>query len=412
MPKQRKRSGITRTKKEQSLTNTETTSVECEIGYSPKRQKTNNTNNVFNCLNDNVQENEIMQSQVNISAKPKDDDKVTRPPPITFKNIDITKMRKMLSATPEVDMNALTMRITEHGIKVQLADEQQHEILVKKCKNEVNIHFFTHTKKQERQVKFCLYGLWIMDKLELEEELKNNGISARNIEEMPIHKRRYSDQCIYKLTFLNGDNMNVTKLRQIRFLFHCSVRWQYFKGKSFSTTRCTNCQEWGHGEKNCYSVTKCCRCAENHKSSKCPHIIENENKIPVNLVKCANCGEKHTAGFSGCSAKLKYETVQKRMRENARISSKNRYDRPPNNDNRNFPHSFEDAPIPQHNYWNDRQNQSSQRQRPSNENLMNEQECLNVMEQLLIELPKCQTRTQQFRAMSTIAIRYVYGGRP
>lgn len=400
---------------------------------------------MYNNLRDNVQENELMQTnesnkrnknvsennqntraQVNRNdqnAGATASDKVIRPPPVTFKYTDIMKVRKLLTDIPEIKMNSTNIRITEHGIKVQLSDEKQYDVLIDTCKKNSNILFFTHTKKHERRVKFCLYGLWRMSIEELETELKTLGISPREIEEMPIYERKYNDQCIYKLTFFNEDRMNVSKLRQIRFVLSCSVRWQYFKGKSFTATRCTNCQEWGHGEKNCFSLTKCSRCAEKHKSSECPHIKGDDNKIPANLVKCANCGGNHTAGFSGCKAKYNYEIIQQRMRENARTSSNNRASRVPNNDFQNFPHisqqtkaqqRFVNAPIPQQNFWQNRQNPNLNHSHTNNDNsnLLNEQECLNAFDELLEKLPECRTKVQQIRTIGAIVIKYVYGGRP
>lgn len=409
--------------------------------HSTRSTWSNKTNNIFNGLKDNAQENELMQTndsdktRNNVSEENRDQRntrakvnhnvsisanvKVTRPPPITFKYTDIMQVRKLLTDIPAIKMNTTSIRITEHGIKVQLSDEQQYDILIDTCKKCDDVLFYTHTKKQERQVKFCLYGLWKMDIKEIDDELKSLGITARDIEEMPIYERKYNDQCIYKLTFLSADRMNVSKLRQIRFLFSCSVRWQYFKGRSFSVTRCTNCQEWGHGEKNCFSVTKCSRCAGNHKSSECPHVRkDDDNKIPANLVKCANCGGNHTAGFSGCRAKYNYEIIQQRMRENARINSNDRHNRAPKNDIHNFPHTtqqnqrFVEAPQPQQNFWHNRQNQMPQQKRSTNENLLTEQECLNAFDELLEKLPQCQTKVQQIRTIGAIVIKFVYGGRP
>lgn len=392
---------------------------------SNKSNGTNRTNNVYNALKDDVQDSEMDDDFGNTRTRGNPSNNVTksvqipttsaeksnRPPPITFKFTDITKVRKILTDTTGIDAKTTHIRITEHGIKVQLSDDKQYDMLIDKCKKLDDVLFFTHTKKQERKVKFCLYGLWSMSTEELHGELKSLGICARVIEEMPIYERKYSDQCIYKLTFFNEDHMNVTRLRQIRYVFSCSIRWQYFKGKNYSITRCTNCQEWGHGENNCYSKTKCSRCAGDHKSSQCTHPKDSNNKIPANLVKCANCGGNHTAGFSGCRARQNYEAIQKRMRENSRMSTKNRPS-VPLNDNVNFPPvtqqrrpQFVDAPPPRTNFWNNRSTKDTQHQ----QNLLSADECLQAMNELLDELSKCQTRNQQIRAIGAIAIKYTYG---
>lgn len=413
------------------------------------RMSTNGSNNQYNSLNDDVGEHELHEKncehdhghgnedsgnsevqQVNTHGKSRNSARTSaeaniKPPPITFKFTDVTQVKNILKGLNGLNMNEIRLRITEIGIKVQLPDEEQYDILMKHLGEKPNVSYFTHTKKQERRVKFCLYGLWRMTVQELDNELKSQGIYTRAIEELPIYERKYNDHCIYKLTFFNEDHMNVTKLRHIRYLFNCSVKWQYFKGKSFSITRCTNCQEWGHGEKNCFSVTLCCRCAGKHKSSECPHIKAEDMKIPINLVKCANCGGNHTANFSGCRARSDYETITQRMRENARINNRSHHNNVPRNDSNNYPHMtsqrFVEAPIPQHNYWNSRQNQDrknqnqdrrSQNRDSMTDEMLSPEDCLLAMDELMQALATCRTRTDQIRAIGAITIKYVYAGRP
>uniref|UniRef100_A0A336N2F8 CSON008887 protein n=1 Tax=Culicoides sonorensis TaxID=179676 RepID=A0A336N2F8_CULSO len=350
----------------------------------------------------------------NQNASASGNTKVIKPPPITFKYTDIMQVRKLLIDISEIKMNSTNIRITEYGIKVQLSDEQQYDILINTCKQNQKILFFTHTKKQERKVKFCLFGLWRMSTEELDNELKALGVCTREIEELPIFERKYNDQCIYKLTFYNEDRMNITKLRQIRYIFSCSVRWQYFKGKTFGTTRCTNCQEWGHGEKNCFSLTKCSRCAQGHKSTECPHIQEDDNKIPANLVKCANCGGSHTAGYPGCKAKYNYEIIQKRMRMNAKMSPKNQNNHAPKDESQKQ-RKYVDAPPPSHNVWNNRKSNPNTPNTNTNNNhssLLSKEECVNAFNELLEKLSECRTKIQQIQTIGSIVIKYIYAGRP
>lgn len=176
----------------------------------------------------------------------------------------------------------------------------------------------------------------------------------------------------------------------------------------------TNCQEWDHGERNCYSLAKCCRCAEEHKSSECPHLKEDEKRIPANLVKCANCGGNHTAGYSGCKAKYNYEVIQQRMRDNARINAKTQQNEIPRNNDINFPPlkhitRYVEAPKPKQNFWDNRLSLSTNQQQ---NDLLSADECLQVMNELLQKLAECRTRTQQIRTIGAIAIKYVFGGRP
>lgn len=149
-------------------------------------------------MNDDVHDNELMQTQNNANndqnetvrsaraSKFNNNDsncidtnkKTVNPPPITFKYTTIVQVRKILSEVPGINMNSTVIRITEHGIKVQLADEQQYDILIDLCKQNTKILFFTHTKKQERKIKFCLYGLWKMPAVLHDAQTVKSGATA------------------------------------------------------------------------------------------------------------------------------------------------------------------------------------------------------------------------------------------
>lgn len=397
---------------------------------STRSNVTNNTNNMYNVLSDNVESHEIIDRQNNVSSCDKNKSsfqntsdcftlnnmqndanvKKFKPPPITFKQTTIVLVRELLKKQTGINMNSVSIKITEYGIKVHMSDMKQYDLLCDYCMNN-NIQFFTHTPRERRKVKFCLYGLWNMPLEELREELSSLGIYPCEINVLPIFEKRYNDQCIYKLSFMQSDHVRISNLRQTKFVFKCVVRWQYYKSKAKLPTRCSNCQEWGHGDDNCHLLPKCVRCAGNHKSDKCPHLppidpekpLEKRN-IPVALVKCANCGKNHTANFSGCATRYEYLNVQERMRQNNQLKRNNTRPQPPPIDNRSFPPlSCRNTP-PTHNAWRNPPILSSNQDNPND--MLSVQECVAISNELMQKLSQCQNRNQQILAVIEITAKY------
>uniref|UniRef100_A0A336MVL1 CSON007757 protein n=1 Tax=Culicoides sonorensis TaxID=179676 RepID=A0A336MVL1_CULSO len=424
--------------------------------HSTKTMRSAKSNNVYNDLEDNVEENELMQinnnSDTHINNQNSDKNKKQseaseksknqtiidknndnsnthsnqknakdyKPPPITFKDTTIDAVKNILKEVECIDMKHLTIRITAEGIKIQMTKMSDYDALLDRIIDDKSVLFHTHTKKQERKVKFCLYGLHRMNFEELNEELKSVGVFPRLIEEIPIYERKYKDQCIYKITFFQEDHVNVSKLRQVKALCHTIVRWEYFKSKFNFPTRCTNCQEWGHGARYCYTYPKCSRCAGPHRSSDCPHEKDDDHKIPPNLVKCANCGKNHTASFTGCAKRYNYVNLQQRMKENSRKNSKFQQKSSPQPDTSNFPHYNNDSvrksvnvpstPHPPPNYWENRNTNNLNNNKNSNK--FNSKELIEVFHELIEKLEKCQTAKDQVTVLGELVIKYVYGKQP
>ena len=91
---------------------------------------------------------------------------------------------------------------------------------------------------------------------------------------------------MYLLHFAKG-SITLGELKQVRYVNHHRVYFEYYSHKA-GPIQCRNCQQYGHGEANCFRVPVCVKCAEPHVSNK---------------LRCANCGEHHTASFHGCPAR-------------------------------------------------------------------------------------------------------------
>src|SRR5664279_3240085 len=86
---------------------------------------------------------------------------------------------------------------------------------------------------------------------------------------------------------------NVVKLRYRQYRTRTDIE---------EPKQCHNCLRFGHLKVNCRSTTRCPRCAGNHAYDDCTKKLQQE------AVRCANCGENHSAKYRGCT---KFAEVKK-----------------------------------------------------------------------------------------------------
>lgn len=62
---------------------------------------------------------------------------------------------------------------------------------------------------------------------------------------------------------------------------------------SANILQCHRCQSLGHNQSQCRQIPKCVNCASYH-------LAEEFSKIRNNDLKCAHCGCKYSASYTGC----------------------------------------------------------------------------------------------------------------
>lgn len=89
------------------------------------------------------------------------------------------------------------------------------------------------------------------------------------------------------------------------------VNYQRFKVRPYleKPLQCYKCQRYGHTSANCNGQERCVVCAGNHRLQDCPK----------QEVRCANCGEPHTASYPGCH-KSKEAVEVEQLRSSHRIT--------------------------------------------------------------------------------------------
>lgn len=348
------------------------------------------------------------------------------PPPITVVNISIKELIDCLRTLEGTDLSALKYKLTSNGIKIFTPDNATFVAVSKHCVDK-KLAGFSHVLKENRHVRFCLYGLWSMDISELANELKAKNIEPVKINQLTLKEanKRYTDQAIYLVYFKKSQNVKLDNLRQITGLFNVVVSWKYYKPSQRGPTQCSRCQQLGHGTENCFKPAVCVRCAGAHESKQCPHIIAAVTgqpaarpRIPEDKVKCALCGKSgHTAASRDCEAKAEYQAEQQRVR--ARQAPQRRRQVLPRFDSRReFP-----APAPRagihplatsyHIYRPAPEAPTSSQWRPSmpsnngSMRLLSSGECMKLFDYFTTELLQCTTVEQQIRAVAKLAFEQV-----
>lgn len=370
------------------------------------------SNNVFNSLQDNVMEHEVTNNNGNVKSNQSDK---KRMPPFTIINSNVSNLKENINETYNLDMKNVNIKLTAHGIKVYSYSDKDynaiHKLLVDK-----KYEFFTHTLSENRKVKVCLYGLWRMQVNELKTELKHAGIIPCEVKILETQNKRYADHCIYLLHFWKRDNIKIIDLRRIKAVANCIVKWEYYSPRVKGPTQCSKCQDFGHGSENCYMKPKCVRCGEHHDSKQCKYLpkVKDESgkespdftkQIPLNNVRCANCGKNgHTANYKGCETRKRYLEIQDQVR-NRNFVKQNPRQIPPVNNTQQYPY-LPNTNQPRVNMW-ERPLQFSKD--AGTNDLFSATECMQIMNEMFQKLSKCQSRQQQLTAIGEITFKYLYG---
>lgn len=302
------------------------------------------TSNVFQVLDSDTSEHEIVNS-MNLGMARNGENHKERVPPITVFNLSITELVKHVQANVNRRVYAednIRYRITQHGIKVYVNNTENFKI-IRKLFIDTSIHFYSHPLLEEKTIKFVMHGFHDVEEVQLGKFLEECEIYPSQISKLRINRKRYDDQSIYLLQFVYSQNMSLERLRTIRHIENVMVRFEKYAFNQSNVTQCAKCLRFSHGAKNCNLPPRCIRCGGNHASSQCDKLIDPKDprsKIPTSQVSCANCKGKHTANYEKCSERQKYLSARQsssatRQRNNASRQNENaprqnaRYQVPP-----------------------------------------------------------------------------------
>lgn len=269
----------------------------------------------------NVGNNPLSDFDEVILTRPRADQPRTKKmAPIVVAGTNTTDLRTLLQ--PVIQTNTFTIRAMSSGTRIDVPIENDHK-KVKEFLTQNNIAHFAYHSPNSKPLKFVLHGLCEQRIDDLKNTLNGLGINPADVKALNIKKRRYDQQAVYLLYFAPG-SITLSRLREIKHIENVAVRWErYQPQQGANVAQCRNCQLYGHSSINCAMQSKCLVCAGNHKTDVCekriPKLVlkqqQQEASAPLDrsFIKCANCGEQHTANYLGCAKRKTYLEAQAKI---------------------------------------------------------------------------------------------------
>lgn len=380
------------------------------------------TSNVFQGLNSDANEHEIINTIVNTSKNhevSRDSDKLKeRVPPITVLNLSISELAKHIQANVSRSVygdGKIRYKITQHGIKMYVNNIDDFKTIRKLLINS-KVHFYSHPLLEEKTIKFVMHGLHEVSEADLKSFFSERGVFASNISKLRINKKRYDDQCIYLLQFSYDQNMSLERLRTIRHVDGVIVKFEKYFFNQSNVTQCANCLRFSHGAKNCNLPPRCIRCGGNHASSLCDKLInpkDPRSKIPASQVSCANCKGNHTANFEKCSERQKYLHVRQNSSSTRQNNSANRQNNSASRQNTRHKAPPATTPRPSRYQSDFEQERPSYRDVTRNSSdLFSPAQMYQIFKKFTNELLKCKTKEEQIDTIAQMTFNLLSNDRP
>lgn len=338
-------------------------------------------------------------------------------PPIFVQNYTVKDINKLMSSLEGGDKN-YTLKMIKGGIRVQVKEKAKFTAVVAALKSK-NVKFFTHGTSDEIPIRIVLSGLPLFDVKEVQEELNLENVCPAEVK--LLHYSEAEDSALYLLKFPKGA-VKLKDLQKIKVLFSVIVSWRYFSRKIGDVIQCFRCQKFGHGMRNCNMEAKCVKCGELHLTKDCnlPPRTPNGDRSKI---RCANCSQNHTSNFKGCP------TRKSHIKESEEKKKKKQMSRPSFVPVASVPspgpvgRSFRSTYVSPNKSFADAAKEGpaaaaavvvgaavGEGCTSSNSELFSLSEFLSLANDLFTRLSSCQTKAQQFLALSEMMIKYVYNG--
>lgn len=337
--------------------------------------------------------------------------KKDRIPPIIIKNttIDNTEASLKRLGTTKYKLQQISV-----GTKIFLDNPEDHKVLIEALKQE-EVDHYTFDYPNQKVNKIVIYGVPPRDTEQIQESLADQGAAPLSIK---IINCRDQINKLY-LLFYSKNSPEFENFKKVRDICRVIFSWKYYKNKSNNVPQCHNCQEMGHGSRNCGLSAKCVRCGDSHRSDKCPKADPDTNKVIESEVKCANCGGNHTANFNECPKRLEYIKVQQKLRQR---NSEKQAKQMESSQSVSFAEVVKKAnqtkdkswikEIP----WNHQSQDSTLHRKFSNknntiinnDNLFSSDEIMSIFMELLEKLKNCSSKIDQLRVTMEITTKYLF----
>lgn len=264
--------------------------------------------NRFNALNpeimDIVLENRNTEDEKDLEEQEAEESKVKIPPIVVHSYVN--NHMETLNKIKEEMKEDFVISAKNNRLIIKTKNIDDYNLMLKKV-SDSKVEYHTYTIESEKILKLVLKGLAPNIQTDvIKENLISNGLKVNVVKQFQKNvlvngQKTVMNLPIYIIEFASGTKpKDVYKINRVCY---CVVRWEKFQNGD-KIVQCYNCQCFGHVSTNCHKKVKCVLCADEHSLKDCP-FKEQENQ----LLKCANCGEKHSAGSRECK-------IYKKMLEN------------------------------------------------------------------------------------------------
>lgn len=167
---------------------------------------------------------------------------------------------------------------------------------------EKKIASFGMLPRGERPKKVLIRGLPRTTSIdEIKSALSFRGHSVLRAAQLRKYKTK-EPMPLFMVTLQSKENF--ATIFQEEELLGFEIKVEAFRNSA--ARQCYRCQKFNHSSECCSLAPACVKCAGPHDAKQCS-LTENEKE----KIKCANCGDNHTANYRGCP---KYPGNAKKLR--------------------------------------------------------------------------------------------------
>lgn len=239
----------------------------------------------------------------------------------------INDHKQLVANIMKVAKTEFHLKYTANNVNVYFKNQNDKKAFMKIASNE-NLEYHTYTDVEEKTHAFVIRGL---DTEPTPEEIKEEILKSYKLEALKVYRLRATSRPLYMVTFKSDVKLTFLQDR-VKFIYYTKIAWERYRNKKI-IIQCHRCQQWGHATSNCNRIPRCLKCAMKHLTNQC---INKDIEI-----KCANCGEAHTANSITCP-----EYIRKLKERDRNIEERQRKQQSPN--------KYIPAPPPKTSVWTQR----------------------------------------------------------
>lgn len=334
-------------------------------------------------------------------------------PPIVTTEMNINAIRQLMD-TIKIDNSRFFIRFMSIGTKIILQNRADFDSTVAELLKQKK-PFFTHDIPSDKTSKYVLSGLHDVPPADIKIALSNAGVSCLDVKKM---RTRNDNHCLFLVYFLQK-SVTLNQLKTIKSILNIIIKWSPYISAQKGPTQCNNCQQYGHGNRNCHLIPSCLLCAGQHNKVNCP-AAKMINFVP----KCSLCSGNHNSNDPDCPKRAEYihirQSTSSRYKTQTTLPSANQ--RPTNRCLTSNPIQPSTplpnlvAPLshvtPSSSGANKKTSYASILTGPAtasvNEELFTAEELIELTMVLINKLSKCRSKSEQFQVVSQLAFTFVY----